>query len=156
MASDDRFRFSITSILAITAVCAVGMMSLRTGGWFWARLWFSLVLVIQLTSVLGVVYRSGSARAFWIGFALFGWTYMAISVVPAFRIAEYQLFGRELADSLKEYAPAQNPGLVIQARELGIPIFTFSQTLTSTSVLAFAVLGGFIARWFYSTRKESR
>jgi hypothetical protein len=37
MVGDDQFRFSLASALTITAVCAIGLMSLRSGGWFWAR-----------------------------------------------------------------------------------------------------------------------
>jgi hypothetical protein len=40
------------------------------------------LLVTQATlafAILAVVYRAGEARAFWLGFALFGWGYMALT-----------------------------------------------------------------------------
>jgi hypothetical protein len=42
----------------------------------------AVLLVTQATlafAVLAVVYRAGEGRAFWLGFALFGWGYMALT-----------------------------------------------------------------------------
>lgn len=42
----------------------------------------AVVLVTQATlafAVLAVVYRAGERRAFWLGFAFFGWGYMALA-----------------------------------------------------------------------------
>jgi hypothetical protein len=36
-----------------------------------------------LTSVLLAIHRTESRRAFWTGFALFGWTYLTLSLVPS-------------------------------------------------------------------------
>ena len=35
-----------------------------------------------LTSVLLAVHRTGESRAYWLGFALFGWAYLVMSLVP--------------------------------------------------------------------------
>lgn len=112
MGKNDGFRFSLKTLLASLTICAVGAMALRTGDWFWARIWFSLFLAILLGSILGAIYRTGSRRAFWIGFALFGWTYILIVTFPAFSIAEHQLLGPFFMEVLKEYVPEANNGLV--------------------------------------------
>jgi len=42
----------------------------------------AVLLVTQATlafAILAVVYRAGEGRAFWLGFALFGWGYMALT-----------------------------------------------------------------------------
>lgn len=152
MAEKERFRFSLSTLLAIIAVSAIAIMAVRTGDWLWARIWFSVVLALHLAAILGAFYRSGSQRAFWIGFALFGWTYLMIANVPEFRIADHQLFGKQIAHHLKEYAPEANSGIVIDTGGSRIAIFSFSQTIQSVSALLFATLGGFVAMWFYCTR----
>src|SRR5262249_25141423 len=38
-----------------------------------------LTFGILCLAILGVVYRRGSRRAFWLGFALFGWVYMGLA-----------------------------------------------------------------------------
>lgn len=45
----------------------------------------AVLLVTQVTlafAILAVVYRAGEGRAFWLGFALFGWGYMALTWGP--------------------------------------------------------------------------
>ncbi len=78
-------RFSLLMLLGIVALAAVNIAALRTGDWFWCRLLFTLTLTVHLAAILGAVYRRGSVRAFWIGFALFGWTYLLLANVPMFR-----------------------------------------------------------------------
>jgi hypothetical protein len=42
----------------------------------------AVLLVTQATlalAILAIVYRAGESRAFWLGFALFGWGYMALT-----------------------------------------------------------------------------
>src|SRR3954452_16390820 len=42
----------------------------------------AVLLVTQASlafAILAVVYRAGEGRAFWLGFALFGWGYMALT-----------------------------------------------------------------------------
>ena len=42
-----------------------------------------MTLAALLTSILLAVHRIESRRAFWIGFALFGWTDVGLSLVPS-------------------------------------------------------------------------
>jgi hypothetical protein len=44
---------------------------------------FTLTLTILLISILLTIHRTGSRRAFWLGFALFGWGYLALSLIPS-------------------------------------------------------------------------
>jgi hypothetical protein len=38
---------------------------------------------ILSTSILLAIHRTGTGRAFWLGFTLFGWTYLGLSLVPS-------------------------------------------------------------------------
>jgi hypothetical protein len=71
-------------------ITVAGMMILLLGlGLVLASLRFpsdavaaAVLLVTQATlafAILAVVYRAGEGRAFWLGFALFGWGYMALT-----------------------------------------------------------------------------
>src|SRR5262249_50191005 len=44
---------------------------------------FTMTLTVLLISILLAIHRSDAGRAFWIGFALFGTTYLALSLVPS-------------------------------------------------------------------------
>src|SRR5271157_2029993 len=76
-----RFRFSIASLLVVVLYVAVGFAALKESSDLWESGVFTLTLAALLISILLAVHRSGSRRAFWIGFALFGWTYLGLSTV---------------------------------------------------------------------------
>jgi hypothetical protein len=78
-----RIRFSIASLLVVVLFLAVSTAALRESNEPWESGLFTLTLVILLTSVLLAIHRTASRRAFWVGFALFGWTYLALSLVPS-------------------------------------------------------------------------
>ncbi len=70
---------SIAGLLAYVMFIAIGLTSLINAN----RLWFSVMFLIYLGSIcfatVGAVLRRGPARAFWMGFALFGWAFFYYS-----------------------------------------------------------------------------
>ena len=78
-----RIRFNITSLLGVIVVSGVGFAALRESSDLWESGVFSLTLTALLISILLAVHRKESRRAFWIGFALFGGTYLGLSLVPS-------------------------------------------------------------------------
>src|SRR6516165_9477047 len=78
-----RIRFSIASLLVVVLVLGVGVAALRESNETWGSGLFTLTLTVLLTSILLAIHRTESRRAFWMGFALFGWTYLALSLVPS-------------------------------------------------------------------------
>ena len=76
-------RFSITSMLVIVLFVAVGFAALRESSDLWESGVFTRTLAALLISILLAVHRTDSRRAFWLGFALFGWTYLGLSLVPS-------------------------------------------------------------------------
>jgi WD40 repeat protein len=79
----SRIRFSIASLLVLVLVLGVGFAALRESNEPWDSGLFTLTLTVLLTSVLLAIHRTESRRAFWIGCAVFGWTYLALSLVPS-------------------------------------------------------------------------
>lgn len=80
-------RFSIAEVLALIAILAVALAALRSPSYLWANVTFSLALVALVVALVNVVYGRGAGRAYWVGFSLSGWIYLAICSVPGLREA---------------------------------------------------------------------
>jgi hypothetical protein len=76
-------RFNIASLLGVILFLGVGFAALKESNDLWDSGLFTLTTGVLLVSTLLAVYRRKARRAFWIGFALLGWGYLALSVVPA-------------------------------------------------------------------------
>ena len=76
-------RFNIASLLVTILIIGFGFAALRESNDLWDSGIFSLTLGVLLTSILLAVHRKESRRAFWIGFAMFGWVYLGLSLVPS-------------------------------------------------------------------------
>jgi hypothetical protein len=73
-------RFSIAGLMGIVVVAAIGLAALRGASETWAGVMLLFTLGVLLLAVVGVVCRDESERAWWLGFALFGWGYMALAL----------------------------------------------------------------------------
>ena len=71
-----RLRFTLRQLLGIVALIALAVPALMHASLWWAAAWLSGYLLALGIALLGIVYRDGARRAFWIGFALFGWEYV--------------------------------------------------------------------------------
>jgi hypothetical protein len=78
MADDDQMRFSLRLALAITTVCAMLIAAVRVETWWAMRVSFTIMFAANLTAICLAIYRRGVRRAFWIGFAVFGWGYFLV------------------------------------------------------------------------------
>jgi hypothetical protein len=76
-------RYNIASMLGAISFVAVGFAALREANDQWDSGLFSLTLGILLNAVLLAVRRTEARRAFWIGFALFGWGYLCLSLISS-------------------------------------------------------------------------
>ncbi|MDR3634974.1 MAG: hypothetical protein P4L84_14310 [Isosphaeraceae bacterium] len=142
--------------------------------WFAARrhaspLWTSIVatvtLLLLLTGVAGAFFTTGTERAFWVGFALFGISYL---VLVNWDWVGGQ-FGHDLSANLSDLAefafPAPAPAKIAQGvgsnavtRPYGVPgeasrvrmvrVGNFVQVCRLTLSVMFALLGGFVAHGF--------
>ncbi len=77
-----RFRFSIASLLVVVLFISVALAALRASTDAWDSGVLGLAVTILLTTILLAVHRTGRRRACWLGFALFGWTYLVASLIP--------------------------------------------------------------------------
>jgi hypothetical protein len=79
----SRIRFNIASLLVVVLVLGVGFAALRESNDLWDSGLFTLTLGMLLVSILLAIHRAESRRAFWLGFALFGSGYLALSLVQS-------------------------------------------------------------------------
>jgi hypothetical protein len=78
-----KLRFNIANLLAVIFILGVGFAALRESSDLWESGVFTLTLAALLISILLAVHHLGSRRAFWLGFALFGWIYLGLSLVSS-------------------------------------------------------------------------
>ena len=81
----SHLRCNIAGFLGAILFVAVGLAALREADQLWDSWLFSLTLGLLLLAVLLAARRTGDRRAFWIGFALFGWGYLGLSLIPSTR-----------------------------------------------------------------------
>src|SRR5262249_876529 len=64
--------------------CGLAVAALRNASDLWASLVFLATLGLLATALVGILQRRARARAFWQGFALFGWGYLVVAFGPWF------------------------------------------------------------------------
>ena len=77
-----RPRITIAGLLGFVVFIAVTSAALREATDLWDSGVFGVALLTLLVSVLLAVHRTDQGRAFWLGFAVFGWAYLVASLVP--------------------------------------------------------------------------
>ncbi len=134
-------RFSIGWMMSVVLVLALGFAALRNPTEIWAGL---LPLVTQgmiCLAIVGAVCRTGDERAWWLGFAAFGWSYMRYW---GFAFAWIRTPMRSLLELIGSMM-----GLPISAANSGnwnVQAQSFLQIGHNLWALIFAILGGFLAR----------
>jgi hypothetical protein len=78
-----RFRFSIASLLGVVLFAALALAALRAATDAWDSGVFTTTVLIFLVALLLTVHGTERRRAYWLGFALFGWAYLAASLIPS-------------------------------------------------------------------------
>lgn len=74
-----RFRFSLLHFLIVITLLAIGLGALASGSRLAASGVYSLFLVLICLALAGAIIVRGESRAFWIGFAVFGWAYFFLA-----------------------------------------------------------------------------
>ncbi|AGA26056.1 hypothetical protein [Singulisphaera acidiphila] len=77
-----RVRFTLTNLMAFVLYFAFGFAALRNANAFWASATYTMAILLIAGALVGAITRRGSTRAPWVGFAVFGWTYLLIAHLP--------------------------------------------------------------------------
>src|SRR4051794_21863807 len=94
----SRLRMSLAGLMVLVLVLGIGIAALRDASETWAGIVLLLTLGLLVVSILGVIYRNGGRRAWWLGFGIFGWGYVALTLAPWSK--PEKLPTRDLLDSL--------------------------------------------------------
>lgn len=73
-------RFPIKGLMGAVIVVALGLAALRDPSEIWSGIMFLLTCGVLCLAIVGVVCRQDEERAWWLGFALFGWGYLLLSM----------------------------------------------------------------------------
>jgi hypothetical protein len=75
-----RARFSIAALMGAVLFAALALAVFRYGSQVSAGVLFLLTCGVLCLGVVGIVCSEGSERAWWLGFTLFGWVYLALAL----------------------------------------------------------------------------
>lgn len=137
-------RTSIAGLMGAVLVTSLGLTALRSGSAVWAGATFLAMCGVMALAVVGAVCRQGQARAWWLGFALFGWGYLVLAFVRWRYAPRWNLPTNLL---LTAFGPRLGP----PAQPVGMGgvdwwgMFAYSQAGHSLMALAAALLGGLLS-----------
>jgi hypothetical protein len=72
-------RVTISGLMIFILACGVGAAALANPTSVWDSIVFTATLLILTASIPLAVYRN---RPFWLGFAVFGWSYLLAGLIP--------------------------------------------------------------------------
>jgi hypothetical protein len=78
----SRMRLTVRRTMIAVVVIAVGCAALRSSTYLWLRAVNTLVVGVLLVAPLAARYGRAADRAFWLGFAVFGWGYYSFACGP--------------------------------------------------------------------------
>ena len=165
----NRRRITLKGAMNAVAVIGLAFAALFRPNKLWAIILTLLLVIMPLTATLGSLFRRGPKRAYWTGVALFGWAYLiAVSIFfgegSIYSDASLPKFFRELLTTVVTAVVLL--GLIGQVG-IGAMMTDLSACMTQSDDairfivayslvgLAFAALGGLIARAFSSAETSS-
>jgi len=78
-----RPRITIAGLMAIVLYVAFGFAALRNADHFWADATYTIAIISNSAALVGAIVRKGRARVPWIGYAVFGWSYVLLDLLPS-------------------------------------------------------------------------
>ena len=149
-------RISIRSLMGYVVLVGVAIAALARPTDGWAVFLSTFALGMLPTSLLGVIYRRGVARAGWVGYAIFGWSFfLLLFFLHGDANSDFRFRVGWTLDSLRDalYALAS---LVDDVKKVEALLVEFGQVNSdspnrvaySLIGLMFALLGARIARAF--------
>ena len=77
-------RLSIADLMGLVVFAAINFAVVKGAPWLVPDLAFAYFLIANCLATIGVYYRPGRLRASCAGFALFGWAYVMLGIMPLF------------------------------------------------------------------------
>jgi hypothetical protein len=145
-----RPRITIAGLMTIVLYVAFGVAALRNADHFWADATYTIAVFSVSTALLGAIFRKRAARVPWIGYAVFGWTYILLDFLPSWtpsgfgfeRVVRPNLIIMWGIGRLKPYISAS------------ANLLTYDQVSYSLGMILFGLIGAGVARLFASTDNQ--
>jgi hypothetical protein len=134
-----RLRFTLAQLMAIVLYLGFGFAALRNADEFWASAAYTLAIILVAGALVGAFTRNGKARAPWVGFAVFGWTYLLIVHLPGKPL----LMVEWATARLQPYVKPLPPGMGGEAA--GDYLMSYEQVSQSLGVILFGLVGILLA-----------
>jgi hypothetical protein len=170
-----RPRITIAELTLVVLVVAIGLAAIRRGSPAWAGAMLSITFFAIISSLLGIALGRGPRRAYWLGFAVLGWTYLILMYVPWLheKVGRFLLAPNLFAylEEVLHAGPQPASGLrslpvgIIGAAATGggfdpgvggVEDFTdFLRIGMAMEALLWAFLGGWVARYFASGQDQA-
>lgn len=154
-------RFTIRQLLFVTAFLALSCAALLGASSMWgAALWTCLAFYLAV-AVLLAIFKDGSARAYWIGFALMGWLYFVLYNY-GWAVVELQNMYNVDHDSSSRYFRSWGIGnlltthlsrmayrwlLTLKVISPNVDVMNFINVAHALWAVLVALTGGALARW---------
>ena len=155
-------RFSLRSLFAVTAFIAIGLTALTHANRVWAAALTGGVVLSLSSATLAAVYRSGSSRALWLGFSLFGWIYLVLAHGPFREIPLPTSFAFEYLEHRLGLLPIPPPlaqeGSLFPPEATFDPYFSlrgFENVGHALFTLTLAAVGGVLGRILHATQRPT-
>lgn len=74
-----KIRFTIGGLMAVVLVLAIGFAALRNANETWSGVMTLATYGALGVAILGIVFRKGAQRAWWLGFFVFGWGFLCVA-----------------------------------------------------------------------------
>lgn len=148
-------RFSIIKAVGWIAYIAFVLAAMTNASLTWWLLSYFAIVTALLTAVLGVIFRRGARRAYWIGFSVFGWGYVILNVIcyKTYPFLDFpHMFVRQ---AVEDWLQRTNSGRLPTTAGVGSREQYVVAVLLMVTVSVIAIVGGNLARWFFNTQVDS-
>ncbi len=73
---------SVLALVLIVVACAMAFTALKTASDLWYGALYTFTAVLLLAALVAARFRRGNEKAFWFGFAVFGWGFFILGLGP--------------------------------------------------------------------------
>jgi hypothetical protein len=111
-----RFRFTIAGFFLVLTLVALGLAATVSQSDLAGSAAYTLFLALLCLALAGAILQTLPARAFWLGFALFGWTYWIVEFESELPTSQQTAFTRFFVGGTS--TPTQSAGPTLVTRHL--------------------------------------
>ncbi len=139
-----KIRFTIGGLMAVVLVLAIGFAALRNANETWSGVMTLATYGALGVAILGIVFRKGAQRAWWLGFFVFGWGFLCVAP----HLSSWST-RRPPTLALLEWLRTKSGGQPGPPNSFAPEAFLFSNIAHCLWALLAAILGGMLARAFF-------